>query len=141
MRSWRRRLVMPLLIVVVALTLVTWNSRREDQTTDEVRQFVVSLCDDLASGRDPMPRLRGTNPLVAEPLVRRLRAITATSSPDTVTVTVSTGDVEVAPSGPPATHTAVVRAGDQDAIGLRLVHHDPGTDIVVVGFWTDLSAP
>ena len=56
--------------------------------------------------------------------------------PVTLTVTVSAGDLEEAGSAPPATHTVVVRAAGQDALGLRLIHHDQGHDIVVVGFWT-----
>lgn len=128
---------MPLAIVLVALLIARWGAWQRAQQAQDVRRHVAALLDDLAAGRDPAPRLGATDPLVARPLVERLEAIMAAAGgPGAIVIDVIAGDAPGAGQVPqPATHTAVLRAGDREALALRLLRADGG-EIVIIGYWT-----
>jgi hypothetical protein len=136
---WTRRLVMPLVILVVAGGLAVWGSHRRAKQSDEVRCLVADLCEDLAAGRDPAVRLRGTDSLISRPLLPRLRAVTglAGGRAGALAVQVEPGDTpETASVGPVATHIALILVDGREVLGLRVVHPGGSRDIAIIGFWS-----
>ncbi|MHC4128025.1 MAG: hypothetical protein ACYTE6_10775 [Planctomycetota bacterium] len=137
--TWTRRLTTALVILVVAGGLALWSSHRRGEQADEVRHLVLTLCDDLAAGRDATARLHGTDTWIAGPLLVRLQAAAdlAGSRAGALTVVVAPGDTpEAGTVGREATHTAVIRVDGREVLGLRIVHPGAGRDIVIIGFWS-----
>ncbi|MHC4415131.1 MAG: hypothetical protein ACYS0G_07600 [Planctomycetota bacterium] len=142
-RTWARRVVLPLVILAVAAALALWGSRAEAQRSEDVRRLLVALFNDVAAGRDPQPRLGGTDPVVAGPLISRLQAVCADPDgrPRTVDIEVQRGDLVEGNLPLRATHTAIVRLGGVEVMRLRLVHRSRPTEIVIIGFWTPPPRP
>jgi hypothetical protein len=130
---------MPLAILVAAGGIALWSSKRQERQGEEVRQLVLAVCEDLNAGRDPMPRLQGTETIIARPLIARLAAAADRIGGRTgaLAVTVEPGDTAEAGSGRrQATHTAVVRVDGAEVMRLRVIHRGRSRDIVIIGFWS-----
>jgi hypothetical protein len=137
--TWARRVTMALVILAVAGGLAVWSSHRQAMQAEEIRRLVLDLCDDLAAGRDPSPRLQGSDVLITGPLVSRLRPVAelARGRAGALEVVVKPGDTpEAGTAGPAATHSAVIRVDGRELLGLRVVHPGSGRDIAIIGFWS-----
>jgi hypothetical protein len=134
---------MAVAILAVAGGLAVWSSHRRAEQAEAVRGLVLDLCDDLAAGRDPAPRLRSTDPLITGPLVSRLGSVAdlAGDRPGALVVVVRPGDTaEAGTVGQRATHTAVIRVDGREMLWLRVVHPGAGRDIAIIGFWSPLPS-
>ncbi len=134
---------MPLAIHVVAGGLAVWNSHRRAEQAEEVRRQVVEQCEDLAAGRDPAVRLRGTDTLITRPLLPQLRSVTglAGGRAGALAVQVEPGDTpEAGTVGPEATHTALILVDGREVLGLRVLHPGGSRDIAIIGFWSPLPS-
>ncbi len=143
---WGRRLAMPLLALLAAAGVMMWSSWRgrpappATAPSPEVLAFAEGLCADLRLGRDPAPRLAGTDPLIASRLGPRLAeaAQRGGNHPDRLRVVVTVGDWPGAGSAfGQATHTAVVLVDGQEVLGLRLAAPGGNGPVAIIGFWLD----
>lgn len=143
---WGRRLAMPLLALLVAAGLMVWSSWRSRPAppvtapAPEVLAFAEGLGADLRLGRDPAPRLAGTDPLIASRLGPRLAeaARRAGAGPDRLRVVVAPGDWPGAGSAMgQATHTAVILVDGQEVLGLRLAAPGGNRPVAIIGFWSE----
>ncbi len=132
----RRRVVVPLIILAAAAAVAVWGARNESRRTDDVRQYVLAICQDIANRRDPTSRLGRLDPIVAKPMVDFLRVALSELPPglEGLEIHVRSGDDSEFGDGS-ATHTAMIRVRDRDTLGLRIVHQDQGGDLGIVGIW------
>ena len=132
----RRRVVVPLIILAAAAAVAVWGTRNESRRTDDVRQYVLAICQDIANRRDPTSRLGRLDPFVAKPMVDFLRVALNKLPPglEGLEIHVRSGDDPEFGDGS-ATHTAMIRVKDRDILGLRIVHQDQGGDLGIVGIW------
>ncbi len=130
----RRRVVVPLIILAAAAAVAVWGARNESRRTDDVRQYVRAICQDIANRRDPTPRLGRLDPIVAKPMVDFLRVALSELPPglEGLEIQVRSGDDPEFGDGS-ATHTAMIRVRDRDTLALRIVHQDQGGDLGIVG--------
>ncbi len=133
---------MPLAILAVAGGLGLWSSHVQTRQQQDIQAVIASICDDVIDGRDPAPRLAGTDPLLRERLVERLREVLG-GTPPRLEIEVSAGDTtgagDAAAGG--ATHTAVLRVDGAEAMGLRIRHGGGGPGVAIIGFWTPVPPP
>ena len=132
----RRRIVVPLIILAAAAAVAVWGTRNESRRTDDVRQYVLAICQDIANRRDPTSRLGRLDPIVAKPMVDFLRVALSELPPglEGLEIHVRSGDDPEFGDGS-ATHTAMIRVRDRDTLALRIVHQDQGGDLGIVGIW------
>lgn len=132
----RRRVVVPLIILAAAAAVAVWGTKNESRRTDDVRQYVQAICQDIANQRDPAARLGRLDPFVAKPMVDFLRVALSELPPglEGLEIDVRSGDDPEFGDGS-ATHTAMIRVRDRDTLGLRIVHQDQGGDLGIVGIW------
>lgn len=132
----RRRVVVPLIILAAAAAVAVWGTRNESRRTDDVRQYVLAICQDIANQRDPTSRLGRLDPIVARPMVDSLRVALSELPPslEGLEIHVRSGDDPEFGDGS-ATHTAMIRVRDRDTLGLRIIHQDQGGDLGIVGIW------
>ena len=130
----RRRIVVPLIILAAAAAVAVWGARNESRRTDDVRQYVLAICQDIADRRDTTPRLGRLDPIVAKPMVDFLRVALSELPPglEGLEIHVRSGDDPEFGDGS-ATHTAMIRVRDRDTLALRIVHQDQGGDLGIVG--------
>ncbi len=136
---------MPLAILAVAGGLGLWSSHVHTRQQQDIQAVLASICDDVIDGRDPTPRLSGTDPLMRGRLVERLRKVLGGTpgTPPRLEIEVSVGDTTKAgdAAGGGATHTAVLRVDGTDALGLRIRHGGDGRGVAIIGFWTPAPSP
>ena len=127
---------MPLIILAAAAAVAVWGTRNESRRTNDVRQYVQAICQDIANRRDPTSRLGRLDPIVAKPMVDFLRVALSELPPglEGLEIHVRSGDDPEFGDGS-ATHTAMIRVRDRDTLGLRIVHQDQGGDLGIVGIW------
>ncbi len=135
----RRRVFIPLAIVVVAAAVWIITARQQSPQIEAVRQIVHQLCEDVAAGRERNNAvIQANRSLAGLSAVATLRALMSRRpEPDQrLAVDVTAGDHPDF-SGAPlrATHTAMIRIGGSDALGLRVLHRDGAQDIVILGYW------
>ena len=134
-------------ILAVAAGVAWWSSRVATHEQAEVHAFVTAICDDVRNGRHPSAWLAGTEGLVRNTVLTRLREILGNVDRPSqrLTVEVAAGDTPEAGAWTgAATHTAVLSLNGTEVLGLRVVHRGSGADIAIIGFWlpeTGLSAP
>src|SRR5262245_11703970 len=122
----RRRLLFPLIILLIAGGIAAWNSYRETRRMEQIRQAILGLCEDVAQGRDVSAQLDMLSPAPNPRLVEEFKS--ACGSPDLA----SSVDVKVTPGDLPdaghfsgaATHVATLRSGDMDMLFLRIKYDD-----------------
>ena len=133
-RSWRRRLLTSAVIVVAALALALWFSKRERQKYAEIRACIECLCESFVAsdGGDatPCPGCDGV-----DSSLREIRGLVL-SIPDSQ---ISLIDIQVAPKGlapfdrGAGSHEAIVLVGGKPRLGLFI---DATTEqIYISGYW------
>ncbi len=132
-----RRLVFPILILLVAAAL--WMFGRQDQHEDieHVRRYVRELCMDVAAGRDIDVKLRDSDAHVRRTLPDVLENIIQPPLDQELTelrVRVQPGDHRELGDGS-ATHTAMIEINDVPMLGLRLYAEEPARRVRVLGYW------
>lgn len=136
-RSWARRIVMPLLILVVAGTLLYVGRSHEADQEEEVLSAVIALCEDIARNREgdimslsrvnQMQLTEGIATRIAEALDRGL---------DGFGVVVETGDTMAINGGDgSATHRAYISINNHTSLALRLHHPSDPQRITILGYW------
>src|SRR4029434_3674525 len=109
--SRRRRLMFPLVILLIAGGIAGWNSYRETRRMEQIRQAIDILCDDVAQGVDVSARLDLMTPAPNPRLVEVFKS--ACGSPDlasTIEVKVTPGDLpDAGHFAGAATHIATLR--------------------------------
>ena len=132
----RRRIAVPLIILAAAAAVAVWGTQRESERTEDIRQFVQAICQDIANQRDPAARLGRLDPFVAKQMVDSLRDALNDLPPslDGLVIDVRSGDDPQFGDGS-ATHTAMIRVRRRDTLGVRIVHPDQGGDLVIIGLW------
>lgn len=130
----RRSIVAPLIILAAAAALFVWGTQRESERTEDIRQFVQAICQDIANERDPASRLGRLDPFVAKQMVDFLRVALNDLPPslEGLVINVRSGDDRQFGDGS-ATHTVMIRVRDRDTLALRLVHQDQGGDLGIIG--------
>jgi len=128
-----RRLVMPLVILIVGGSLAIWAAQRENQKLNDIRLFVTALCSDVARGDDVTARIQSggyTVPGLEESL--HLVCDGLAEYPGLLTVVVEGGDTSGLGNSL-TTHHATIRVAEIDRLGLRLIVQ--GDDIQIIGYW------
>lgn len=129
-RSRTRRLLLPLVIVIVGLLLTIWAAGRATKQAAEVEQFVDQLCQAAARGQDLTGRLAASDPIVVEQLERSLAGLFA-GYPELLgeidleiapgdSAQLGTGTESLAPAA--ATHTVTIRLAGRPRLGLRIMY-------------------
>ncbi len=135
----RRRVFIPLVIVAVAAAVWIITARQQRPQVEAVRQIVHRLCEDVAAGRERNNAVIQSNPsLAGQSAVATLRALLSQrpEPAQRLAVDVTVGDHPDFGDAPlHATHTAMIRIGGSDALGLRVLHRDGAQDIVILGYW------
>ena len=134
-----RRWLLPLVILLAAGALMLWGSQRETQRMEEVRQMVKALCRDVAAGRDVSGRLNAGS-AVGQGALPILQSICP--SPDAIEdldIVVTPGDIDMGTATGQATHTAILRSGNVDLLGLRVQHRGKNQPITIIGYWLPQS--
>jgi len=126
----------PLIILAAAAAVAVWGTRNESRRTDDVRQYVLAICQDIANRRDLTSRLGRLDPFIATQMVDFLRVALNDLPPslEGLEIQVRSGDDPEFGDGS-ATHTAMIRVKDRDTLALRIVHQDQGGDLGIVGIW------
>ncbi len=135
----RRRVFIPLVIVALAAAVWIITARQQRPQVEAVRQIVHRLCVDVAAGRERTNAVIQVNrSLAGQSAVATLRALLSQRPEPTqgLAVDVTVGDHPDFGDAPlQATHTAMIRIGGSDALGLRVLHRDGAQDIVILGYW------
>jgi hypothetical protein len=138
--SRTRRLLLPLLILIVGGALTIWATSRATKQAGQVEQLVHRLCEAAARGESVAGRLATSDPVMIYQLDRSLTGLFA-GYPELlgeIAVEVSPGDSARLGTGTEslvpaaATHTVLIRLGDQPRVGLRIMYVDE-RDIRLVG--------
>lgn len=135
----RRRVFIPMVIVAVAAAVWFTTARQQVPQIEAVRQIVYRLCEDVAAGRERNNAvIQADRSLAAQVAVATLRELLSQrpESAQRLAVDVTVGDHPDFSDAPlHATHTAMIRIGGSDALGLRVLHRDGAQDIVILGYW------
>lgn len=135
----RRRVFIPLVIVAVAVAMWIITARQQKPQVEAVRQIVHRLCVDVAAGRERNNAvIQANRSLAGQSAVATLRALLSQrpEPAQRLAVDVTVGDHPDFSDAPlHATHTAMIRIGGSDALGLRVLHRDGAQDIVILGYW------
>ena len=131
--SWRRRLLLPLLILIVGGALAIWAARRESGRIEAIERLATDLCRSAAAGADVTPRLLTADPLLARQLAPVLERICEPlkDSSQSLEVLASSSDAPGFSDGS-ATHHAIIRIAGADRLTLRFVFEDEG--VLIVGY-------
>ena len=131
----RRRFVVPLIVLAAAAGVAIWGTQNESRRTQDVRQYVLAICQDVAN-RTEITRLGRLDPIIAEQMVNFLRVALNDLGPtlEGLEIDVRSGDSPEFGNGS-ATHTAMIRVKSRDTLGLRIVHQDQGGDLGIIGLW------
>ena len=132
----KRRFLMPIAIVIAAAAIALWGWDAKSQRENDIKEYVFLICEDVANGRDPKPRLRQTNPVIAKSTVDLLKVICLELPADLtgLEIIVQSGDSAEYGDGS-ATHTAMIRSNGNDKLGLRIVHQSLSDNIEIIGRW------
>ncbi len=135
----RRRVFIPVVIVAVATAVWIITARQQMPQVEAVRQIVHQLCVDVAAGRERNNAvIQANRSLAGQSAVATLRALLSQrpESAQRLAVDVTVGDHPDFRDAPlHATHTAMIRIGGSDGLGLRVLHRDGAQDIVILGYW------
>lgn len=135
-RTTRRKILMPIAIVVAAAVIAIWGWQAESQRVSDVKEYVFLICEDIANGRDPESRLGRLDPDTSKQMVDFIKVL-CEDLPEDLTgleIVVHSGDSPETGNGA-ATHTAMIRTNGKDKLGLRIVHQSIGGDMGIIGIW------
>ena len=133
----RRRLLVPLAILLVGGGIAFWGAQRETKRSEEIRQTVLALCREIRAGQDVTQRVQA---LTAAPNPLLLRALENASMSakgiDDISVEISVGDVKDGSAfAGAATHIATIRVAGVNALALRVRHNGDGKPIELLGYF------
>jgi hypothetical protein len=131
--SWRRRLLLPLLILIVGGALAIWAAQRESGRIEAIERLATDLCRSAAAGSDLTHRLLTADPLLDGQLAPTLERICEPlkNNPQSLEVIASSGDAPGFSDGS-ATHHAIIRIAGAERLTLRLVFEDD--EVLIVGY-------
>jgi hypothetical protein len=134
----RRRLLMPLAILLIGGGIALWGTQRQAKQSEEVRQMVLSLCRDVVAGHDVSQRLQALSSTQSSLLIRALTdACSAARDEKDIVVNVTPGDLEDGSAfAGAATHIAVIQIDGISSLGLRMRHNGDGKPIEILGHFT-----
>lgn len=127
---------MPVIILAIAGAFAFWASQREARRMAEVRQVVLNLCHDVASGKDVSAQLSSMMPVENPGLFAALKS--ACPSPEAAAaldVKVTPGDLDdIGHFSGTASHTAVVQVGGVEVLSLRIKYGGDAHHIQILGY-------
>jgi hypothetical protein len=131
--SWRRRLLLPVLILIVGGALAVWAARRESGRLEEIQRQATELCQSAAAGSDLTPRLLTADPLLDGQLGPILQHICEPlkDHPQALEVIAFSGDAPGFSDGS-ATHHTIIRIAGSDRLTLRIVFEND--DLLIIGY-------
>jgi hypothetical protein len=137
----RSRLWMALVILLAAGAVAFWGAGRETRRMTEIERVIGGLCRDVAAGRDVSARLKQMTPVDNPRLAQALQRACASQQGDAeLQVDVVRGDYrDTGHFAGSATHTAMIRRGAVQLLGLRIKYNDPGKPITILGYWVPQS--
>jgi len=129
--SWRRRLLLPVLILIVGGALALWAAQRENRRIEAIERLATDLCQSAAAGSDLMHRLLTADPLLDGQLAPILQRICEPlkDNPQSLEVIALSGDAPSFSDGS-ATHHAIIRIAGADRLTLRLIFENDNPLIV-----------
>jgi len=132
----KRKIFMPIAIILAAVAIASWGWQNESDKVNEVREYVLLICEDVANGRDLDSRLGQLNPTIAKRMVDSLKVLCQDLPEDLagLEIVVHSGDALDIGNGT-ATHTAMIRTKGTDKLGLRIVYQRMGGDMGIIGIW------
>jgi hypothetical protein len=131
--TWRRRLLLPLLILIVGGALAIWAAQREAERLKTIRLLTAELCRSAAAGEDLTGRIPAFDPLLSGALIPVLRSVCEPlrDDPRSLQVIASSGDAPGFSDGL-ASHYAIIRIDGSDRLTLRFVFD--GNAPLIVGY-------
>lgn len=136
-----RRVVMPLLVVIVAGAIMFWGWQSGESDLREVQDAVRSMAQDIfyAPADGPLPD-KARQMGVTRPIADRIHHIFDNANWDQVRIDVHTGDTPPPFGDGRATHHAVIFINHQPQLGLRLTHLGDSDLVQVLGYWVPDAA-
>jgi hypothetical protein len=134
--GWKRRILWPATILVVALVIWQVEQRRGRGAVPEIESFLRSASAEAVSGERRPLLSRAADPSIADAIVEALRGsrLAEPGAMNRMTITITPGDHPTYGNGS-ATHHALLAIDGQEQLGLRLVRPSFGGDIQIVGMW------
>jgi hypothetical protein len=134
--SVMRRVVMPLLVVIIAGAVLIWGRQSEESDLRDVEEAVRTLCEEVyrSPAGGPLPnsaRQMG----VRSSLVDLIHQVFDDHDWDQVRLHVQSGDTPAPFGDGRATHHAIIYISHQQRLGLRLVHRGGPDQVEVLGYW------
>jgi len=131
-----RRLIMPLLIVVVAGGILIWGRQSEESNLRDVQEAVHDLCHELyhSPPGGSLPEL-ARQMSVRRSVADRIHTAFGDADWDEVRIDVRNGDTSPPFGDGHATHHAILYVAGQQRIGLRLVYRSDVDHVDVLGYW------
>ena len=129
--SWRRRLLLPALILIVGAVLAVWAAQRENRRIEAIERLATDLCQSAAAGADLIGRVPAADPLLARQIAPVLKRICEPlkDNPQSLEVIALLGDAPGISDGS-ATHHAIIRIAGADRLTLRLIFENDNPLIV-----------
>jgi hypothetical protein len=133
--SVRRRLLMPMVILLVGGSLAVWASQQQSQRSRAIQQLIMGICETATRGGDVRMLLPTDSPVLDGPLAAALTDVCGGADIASIDVTVRTGDMDGSHG---ATHLAVISVLDVPRLAVRLRDDDDGA--AIIGFaWLGAS--
>jgi hypothetical protein len=135
--------------LAVGIALAIWGSQRETRRVQEIRPAVAAMIEAVCGGNDDHWLLSSASAVIRPALRDKLRE-TCSARGSALSVEVVPGD----PNGPAsqrgaATHTALIRVGATDVLGLRIKHGSPSgagagagaKETIILGYFVPQPIP
>jgi hypothetical protein len=131
-----RRLVMPLLIVLVAGAILIWGRQTEERDLREVDDAVRSLTYEIfySPPDGPLPH-QARQMRMTHATVDRIQQVFRDYDWNQIHIDVYAGDTRPPYGDGRATHHAIISINHQQRLGLRLFHAGRPEQIEVLGYW------
>jgi hypothetical protein len=128
--------VLPLIVALLAVALLLWGRQQNAKRAEEVRQFVLQVCRDVAAGQALTGLLNPQDAFSEQQTIEQLRQVCGDSAaasrvevevvdPKSVSATVQAN----------ATHAAKLRVDGVERLGLILQHEGDANSIRMTGYW------
>lgn len=133
--GWKRRVLWPALILLVAFVISRVEQRRAQTDIPELEAFIRQICAQVVVGDDAALSSHTSDPLIAESIVAAVRGspLMDPGAIDRLAISISFGDHLTYGNGA-ATHHALLGLDGRDILGLRLVRGS-GQDVRIMGMW------
>ena len=135
-QTTRRKVLMPIAIVIAAVVIAFWGWEAKSQRENDVKEYVFLICEDVANGRNPESRLGQLDPVAKKRMLDSLKELCKELPADLtgLEIVVQSGDSPETGDGS-ATHTAMIRTNGKDKLGLRIIHQSMVGDMGIIGIW------